>query len=174
MIFEDRKVVDIENIVHMQCHCEAFRISEWAHVMKGCGLASDGIVKILTKTTTSKTFKYKDSRALLMLAEISVKESSATGSDAAIYIESNKKHKNCVIEFVTNQILVTVDASSASKNEDFVVFTIDVNRATKGDPLDQQYQTSKRAIAGDFIISGKGIYATTNPVETVRLYREKR
>ena len=175
MIFEDRKSVDIGNIVQMQYHRGAFRISEWAHIVNACGLACDGIVEALTNAGTSNSFEYKGSRALLMLAEMTTKGSLATGSYTASCIESARKHKNFVIGFVTNQALTTVNMSSASEDEDFVVFTTGVNRATKGDTLGQQYQTPERAVAGgsDFIISGRGIYATADPVETVKLYREE-
>ncbi|KAL8793882.1 MAG: hypothetical protein Q9195_003501 [Heterodermia aff. obscurata] len=174
MIFEDRKFVDIGTVVQKQYHRGAFRISEWAHIVNACGLAGDGIVEALTKTGTSDTFEYKGDRALLMLAEMTTKGSLATGPYTTACIESAKKHKDFVIGFVANQALTTVDSSLASEDEDFVIFTTGVNRAMKGDPLGQQYQTPERAIAGgsDFIISGRGIYATTDPVETVKLYRE--
>ncbi|KAL9021302.1 MAG: hypothetical protein Q9185_001507 [Variospora sp. 1 TL-2023] len=176
MIFEDRKFVDIGNTVQMQYHGGALRISEWAHVVNASGLAGDGIVEALAKTETSNTFEYKRERGLLMLAEMTTNGSLATGAYTQSCIESARKHKNFVIGFVANQALNGVETvSSRSDDEDFVVFTTGVNRATKGDPLGQQYQTPEKAIAGgsDFIISGRGIYATDDPVATVKVYREE-
>lgn len=63
----------------------------------------------------------------------------------------------------------------ATDSEDFVQFTAGVNRATKEDPLGQQYQAPEAAIArgADFIISGMGIYATAHPTETAKLYQNQ-
>ncbi|KAL9030799.1 MAG: hypothetical protein Q9196_001122 [Gyalolechia fulgens] len=176
MIFEDRKFVDIGNTVQMQYHGGALRISEWAHIVNASGLAGDGIVQALTQTGTSDTFAYKGQRALLMLAEMTTKGSLATGSYTMNCIESAKKHNDFVIGFVANQALTHVETSQPSSDEeDFVIFTTGVNRATKGDPLGQQYQTPGIAIAGgsDFIISGRGIYATPDPIGTAQLYQRE-
>ena len=111
-----------------------------------------------------------------MFAEMMTKGYLARGSHTATCSDqSAKKHKNFVIGYVANEVLTTVDTSSASEDEDFVLFATGVNRATKGDPLGQQYQTPERAIAGgsDFITSGRGIYATTDPIGIVKLYREE-
>ena len=175
MIFEDRKFVDIGNTVQMQYHKGALRISEWAHLVNASGLAGDGTVEALSKTGTSDTFEYKGDRALLMLAEMITKGSLATGSYTKTCIESARKHKDFVIGFVANQALTKMaEPLTKVDDEDFVVFTTGVNRATKGNPLGKQYQTPEKAIAGgsDFIISGRGIYATEDPMETVKQYRK--
>lgn len=65
--------------------------------------------------------------------------------------------------------------TGATDLEDFVEFTAGVNRATKEDPLGQQYQTPEAEIArgADFIISGMGIYTTAYPTETAKLYQNE-
>ena len=176
MIFEDRKFVDIGNTVQMQYHGGALHISEWAHLVNASILAGDGIVEALTAIGTSDGFDYKGERGLLMLAEMTTKGSLATGSYTAACIEAARKHKNFVVGFVANQALSGVETpSSATEDEDFVVFTTGVNRSYKGDALGQQYQTPQSAIAGgsDFIISGRGNYAAQDPVETVKLYQKE-
>ena len=62
----------------------------------------------------------------------------------------------------------------ATDGEDFVIFTTDVNTASKGHKLGQQYQTPEEAISrgGDFTISGRGIYAAPNPVKSAEQYQK--
>ncbi|KAL9010443.1 MAG: hypothetical protein Q9173_004625 [Seirophora scorigena] len=127
-------------------------------------------LEALAKTGTSDTFEYREERGLLMLAEMTTKGSLATGAYTQTCIESARKHKDFVVGFVANKPLNGFETvSSPSDDEDFLVFTTGINRAANGDPLGQQYRTPKKAIAGgsDFIISGRGIYATDDPVETV-------
>ena len=176
MIFEDRKFIDIGNTVQMQYHGGALRISEWADVVNASLLAGDGIVEALSKTGAADTFEYKDKRGLLLLAEMTTKGSLATGSYTKSCIESARKHGDFVVGFVATRALSNLETSKpGAADEDFVVFTTGVNRATKGDPLGQQYQTPETAIAAgaDFIISGRGIYGADDPVEAVKLYQEE-
>jgi len=58
--------------------------------------------------------------------------------------------------------------------EDFIVFTTGVNRSTNGDKLGQQFQTPEFSVkrGADFIIAGRGIYATDDPAKTAKLYQE--
>lgn len=176
LVFEDRKFVDIGNTVQKQYHGGALRISEWAHIVNASILAGDGIVEALTETGTSNDFDYKGERALLMLAEMTTKGTLATGAYTQASIDSARKHKAFVIGFVANQALTSIESTTPSTDsEDFIVFSTGVNRATKGDPLGQQYQTPEAAIrrGADFIISGRGIYATTDPIQTVQLYQKE-
>lgn len=176
MIFEDRKFVDIGNTVQMQYHNGALRISEWAHIVNASVLAGDGIVEALTATGTSSNFEFKGKRGLLLLAEMTTKGSLATGTYTTSCIESARKHKDFVIGFVATRALNEVQSlSPAAEDEDFVILTTGVNRATKGDPLGQQYQTPGAAVSrgADFIISGRGIYGAKDPVEMVKLYQKE-
>ncbi|KAL9100916.1 MAG: hypothetical protein Q9163_003776 [Psora crenata] len=174
-IFEDRKFVDIGNTVQMQYDGGALRISEWAHVVNASVLAGEGIVEAMAQTGTSKNFAYKGDRGLLLLAEMTTKGSLATGDYTKACIHAARKHSDFVIGFVATQALTSIPSDTeASDSEDFVVFTTGVNRATKGDPLGQQYQTPEAAIGrgADFIISGRGIYGASNPVEAAKLYQK--
>lgn len=176
LIFEDRKFIDIGNTVQKQYHGGALRISEWAHIVNASILPGDGTVEALVQTATSDAFGYGRERGLLLLAEMTSKGSLATGAYTSASIESARKHKSFVVGFVANHALTSVETpTSATDTEDFVVFTTGVNRATKGDPLGQQYQTPEAAIGrgADFIISGRGIYATADPIETVKLYQKE-
>lgn len=162
--------------MQMQYDGGALRISEWAHIVNASVLAGDGIVEALASIGTADTFENKGQRGLLVLAEMTTKGSLATGAYTQASIESARLHKDFVVGFVANHALTEVaDPKTATEDEDFVVFTTGINRATKDDPLGQQYQTPKKAITrgADFIISGRGIYATENPIETVQLYHKE-
>lgn len=54
-----------------------------------------------------------------------------------------------------------------------MVFTTGVNLASKGEKLGQQYQTPVSAMecGADFIITGRGIYTSTDPVEAAKSYQ---
>lgn len=176
LIFEDRKFTDIGNTVQKQYHGGALRISEWAHIVNASMLPGDGIVEALTQTATLDAVEYGRERGLLLLAEMKSKGSLAIGAYTSASIKSARRHKSLVIGFIANHSLTLVETPTrATDSEEFVVFTTGVNRATKGDPLGQQYQTPETAIGrgADFIISGRGIYATADPIETAKLYQKE-
>ena len=132
MIFEDRKFIDIGNTVQMQYHGGALRIFEWADVVNASLLAGDGIVKALAKTGTADDFEYKDKQGLLLLAEMTTKGSLATGSYTQSCIESARKHGDFVVGFVAIRALSKMETlTRGSDDENFVVITTGVNRATK-------------------------------------------
>ncbi len=62
-----------------------------------------------------------------------------------------------------------------SSQEDFVIFTTGINQSSKGDQLGQQYKTPSQAIQGgaDFIIAGRGVYASEDPVESAKSYQKE-
>jgi orotidine-5'-phosphate decarboxylase len=176
MIFEDRKFVDIGNTVQKQYHGGALRISEWAHLVNASVLAGDGIIEALSQTGDSEEFTYRGERGLLILAEMTTQGSLAVGTYTQASIASAKKHQNFVMGFVATQALTMIDTEPpSSPSEDFVIFTTGVNRATKGDKLGQQYQTPEEAVkrGADFVIAGRGIYATEDPVGTAKLYQQE-
>lgn len=176
LIFEDRKFIDIGSTVQKQYHGGALRISEWAHIVNASILPGDGIVEALAQTMTLDAVEHGRERGLLLLAEMTSNGSLANGAYTSASIESARRHKSFVVGFVANHALTLVETPArATDSEDFVVFTTGVNRATKEDPLGQQYQTPEAAISrgADFIISGRGIYATADPVETAKLYQKE-
>ncbi len=175
MLFEDRKFVDIGNTVQMQYHGGAFDIADWAHLVNATILPGDGIVQALSATVNADDFGHKGERGLLMLAEMTTKGSLATGAYTRASIGAARKYKDFVLGFIANQPLTKYLTAGEEVDEDFVVFTTGVNRASKGDKLGQQYQTPTSAISGgsDFIISGRGLYASKDPVETVKEYQKE-
>ncbi|KAL0262802.1 orotidine 5'-phosphate decarboxylase [Diplodia seriata] len=175
LIFEDRKLVDIGNTVQKQYHGGALCLSEWADIVNLSILGGDGIVETLTQTVNAPDFPYPDQRAFLILAEMTSKGSLATGSYTEKCIELARGNPDAMIGFVATRSLSGVSTKASGSTEDFLVFTTGVNLASKGDKLGQQYQTPADAVGrgADFIIAGRGIYASADPVEAAKMYRKE-
>ncbi|KAK6858873.1 orotidine 5'-phosphate decarboxylase [Apiospora arundinis] len=161
LIFEDRKLVDIGNTVQKQYHGGALRLSEWADIVNLSILGGDGIVEALDQTVTAADFPYKGS--------MTTKGSRAVGPYTEQCVELAPAYPNSVIGFVSTRAL-TPPATGAG---DFVVFSTGINMSAQGDGLGQQYQTPQAAIerGSDFVIAGRGIYASADPVATAIAYR---
>ncbi|OAA75695.1 Orotidine 5'-phosphate decarboxylase [Akanthomyces lecanii RCEF 1005] len=142
IIFEDRKLVDIDNTVQKQYHNGALRISEWADIVN---------------------------------LEMTSKGSLATGSYIQQCIEVARKYSQSTIRFVATQAIATDPNESTTSSEDLFVFTTGINMKSSGDKLGQQYQTPADAVrrGADFIIAGRGIYASANPVDLAKEYQEQ-
>ncbi|KAK2762649.1 hypothetical protein FQN54_000822 [Arachnomyces sp. PD_36] len=177
LIFEDRKFVDIGSTVQKQYHGGTLRISEWAHIVNCSILAGEGIVDALAQTASSPTFTHGPERALLILAEMTSKGSLATGSYTTSSVDIARRHREFVLGFVCNRSLNEVQSSetSATEEEDFVVFTTGINLSSTGDTLGQQYKTPESAVkkGADFIIVGRGVYTAEDPVKEVQRYQEE-
>ncbi|KAH6973826.1 orotidine 5'-phosphate decarboxylase [Ilyonectria sp. MPI-CAGE-AT-0026] len=176
LIFEDRKFVDIGNTAQKQYHGGALRISEWADIVNLSILGGEGVVQALAQTISSDSFPYPHQRAVLVLAEMTTSGSLATGRYTELCVEAARKNSGAVMGFVATRSLGAEGRGQGCKtNEDFVVFTTGVNRNQKGDNLGQRYQSPATAIKGgsDFIIAGRSIYASDDPVATAKLYQQE-
>lgn len=134
-------------------------------------------MEALAQATSKDDFPHGSERGLLILAEMTSKGSLATGEYTKASVDYARKYKNFVTGFVSTRALGEVhsESSSATDDEDFVVFTTGVNLSSKGDKLGQQYQTPESAIrrGADFIIAGRGIYAAPDPVEAAKQYQKE-
>ena len=176
MIFEDRKLVDIGNTVQKQYHGGALRISEFAHIVNVSVLGGEGIVEALSQLVSQPDFPYPDQRAFIILADMTSKGSLATGTYNQKSVELARLHSDAIIGFIAMESLANVEAKVPGKSgEDFIIFTTGINQSSMGDKLGQQYRTPTEAIQGgsDFIIAGRGVYASDNPVETAKSYRKE-
>ena len=171
LLFEDRKFVDIGNTVQKQYRGGALRIHEWAHIVNATILPGEGIVQALDQTIQAAAIA---DRGLLLLAEMTSRGSLAIGEYTTASVEAAKKYKKSVIGFVSTRELSSFATTTMGPEEDFVVFTTGVNLASKDDALGQQYQTPTSALqaGADFLISGRGIYAASDPVQAAKRYRE--
>ena len=185
LIFEDRKFVDIGNTVQKQYKGGALRIFDWAHIVNASVLAGEDIIKALDEVIAQGPASPE--RGILILAEMTSKGSLATGEYTRASVQIAQKYHQSVIGFVATRELSGYVSGNASertpghdgidskrREEDFVVFTTGVNMSSKGDALGQQYQTPTSAVQGgsDFLIAGRGIYATPDPIVAVKAYRE--
>ena len=176
MIFEDRKFVDIGNTVQMQYHGGALRICEFAHIVNVSVLAGEGVIEALSQVVVQPDFPYPDQRAFIILADMTSKGSLATGAYTQKSVELARLHNDAIIGFIARKSLTNIEAKVPAKSgEDFIIFTTGINQSSRGDKLGQQYQTPTEAIQGgaDFIIAGRGVYTSDNPVETAESYRKE-
>jgi len=175
LIFEDRKLVDIGSTVQKQYHGGALKISEFAHIVNFSILGGDGIVDALMRIVEAPEFPYPGERAFIFLAEMSSKGSFATGDYTAKCIELARSNLKSMVGWIANKSLTHVSAAESTDAEDFLVFTPGVNLGSKNDDLGQQYQTPATAIGGgsDFIIAGRGIYASGDPLQAAQEYRSQ-
>ncbi|KAH7157321.1 orotidine 5'-phosphate decarboxylase [Dactylonectria estremocensis] len=176
LIFEDRKFVDIGTTAQKQYHGGALRISEWADIVNLSILGGESVVQALAQTVSSDSFPYPHQRALLVLAEMTTSGSLAIGRYTELCVEAARKYSGVVMGFVATRSLgAKSQAHECKTDDDFVVFTTGVSRNQKGDNFGQQYQSPATAIKGgsDFIIAGRGIYASDDPVTTAKAYQQE-
>lgn len=174
LIFEDRKMIDIGSTVRKQYHRGALRITEFAHIVTLSILSGEGIVDALTQTVTAPDFPYPGERAFILLAEMSSNGNFATGEYTRKCVDLARKKPKSVISWIAMRSLTQLSPNEATEGEDFVVFTPGVNIASKGDKLGQQYQASDAISGGaDFIIAGRGSYASSDPVKAAQEYRKE-
>lgn len=174
LIFEDRKFIDIGHTTQKQYHDGALRISEFAHIVNISILSGDDVVAALSEVIRAPDFPYHNDRAIILFAEMTSRGSLATGDYTRRCVEVARSNTESVIGFVAVRSLHTiVPAAEVNKYEDFIIFTTGISQSRKGDGLGQQYQTPTMAIQGgsDFIIAGRGIYASQDPEETAKSYR---
>ncbi|KAK2603561.1 orotidine 5'-phosphate decarboxylase [Conoideocrella luteorostrata] len=175
MIFEDRKLIDIGNTVQKQYHSGALRISEWADIVNLSVLGGDGIVDALTQTVTSPDFPFRGQRGFLLLAEMTSRGSLATGAYTSQCVDLARSFPESTFGFVATRALTADHSQRTSSHEDFVIFTTGINIESRGDTLGQQYQTPAEAVrrGADFIIAGRGIYASKDSVVAAKRYRDE-
>ena len=181
LIFEDRKFVDIGNTAQKQYKGGALRIFDWAHLVNASVLAGEGIIQALDEVIAKSDGAKAADRGILILAEMTSKGSLATGEYTKRSVEIAKIYPRSVIGFVATRELSSfekemgdVDGDAPIRQQDFVIFTTGVNLSSVGDSIGQQYQTPTSAIEGgaDFLITGRGIYASSDPVAAVRRYQD--
>ena len=143
---------------------------DWAHLVTVTLLAGAGTVKALDETIRQGPIA---ERGMLLLAEMTSQGSLAVGEYTQRAVDMARKYFQTVVGFVATKELSRL-APNANLEEDFVVFTTGVNNASKGDALNQQYQTVTSAMEGgsDFLIVGRGLYAAKDPVAAAKEYQK--
>ena len=170
LLFEDRKFIDIGNTVQKQYKGGALRIHDWAHIVNASVLPGAGVIQALDETIFQAG---RIDRGILILAEMTSKGSLAVGEYTKASVDIARQYSRSVIGFVSTKELSSF-ASGQGNDEDMVVFTTGVNISSKGDPLGQQYQTPATAMTrgSDFLIAGRGIYESPDPVAAACAYQK--
>lgn len=170
LLFEDRKFIDIGNTVQKQYRGGALRIHDWAHIVNASVLPGAGVIQALDETISQAGVA---DRGILILAEMTSKGSLAAGDYTKASVDIARQYPGSVLGFVSTKELSSFGGNT-SDEEDMVVFTTGVNISSKGDALGQQYQAPATAITGgsDFLIAGRGIYASQDPVAAAREYQK--
>ncbi len=160
MIFEDRKFTDIGQVAQWQYSGGIYHIADWAHITNASTLPGPGIIEGLKQVGLPKE------RGLILLAEMSSKETLAKGHYTKETLKWGSDHQDFVIGFVTTHRLTEEPA--------FIHFTPGVKLEKGGDTFGQQYLTPETVIAKrgcDVIIVGRGIYKATDPLAEAKRYR---
>jgi uridine monophosphate synthetase len=162
LIFEDRKVADIGNTVHLQYSAGIYQISSWADMINAHILPGPGIISGLKKAGLPKK------RGLILLAQMSSEKNYLTPSYTNHVVKLAKENKDFVIGFIAQKKLVD--------SPEFIHFTPGVQFLQKSDALGQQYLTPEKALVKnktDIILVGRGIYQANDPALSARQYQER-
>jgi orotidine-5'-phosphate decarboxylase len=172
LIFEDRKFADIGvcegylwgclsepqyigNTVALQYSSGIFKIASWSHITNAHAVPGPSVVKGLASVGLPL------GRGLLLLAEMSCKDSLASGSYTEDAIRMARANREFVIGFIAQRRLETISPDVIrDEDEDFLVLTPGIGLDMTEDAMDQQYRTPREAVLEcgcDVIIVGRGI-----------------
>lgn len=156
LIFEDRKFADIGNTVALQYSSGIYKTASWAHITNAHPVPGPSVVEGLASIGLPL------GRGLLLLAEMSSKDTLATGSYTERGVEMARYYKDFAIGFIAMR--------RPTELEDFLILTPGVGLHSKGDGMGQQYRTPREVIyesGCDIIIVGRGIFAGVDEAQKI-------
>ncbi|MDN3507330.1 MAG: orotidine-5'-phosphate decarboxylase [Simkaniaceae bacterium] len=160
LIFEDRKFADIGNTVVHQYKGGMYHIAKWADIINAHIVPGPGIIEGLKKVGLPL------GRGLLLLAQMSSKETLASGDYTKRAVELAEEHSDFVMGFIALEKL--------TDDPNMIHMTPGVKKEKGKDPLGQQYLTPDVVIGkrkSDIIIVGRGIYGSPNPAKEAAHYQ---
>lgn len=175
MIFEDRKLGDIGGVVMNQYGGGNLRIADWAHFVTVHVLPGPGIIDSLGEIIDKRKQIDGEIRGVLILAQMSTKNTFATGKYTEKAVKIARKEPRLVAGFIgagNSSLLVSHLRNLAGQN--FLILTPGVHISDTRGTINQLYNTPVSTIkaGSDAIIVGSGIYKADNPEEKARLYRD--
>lgn len=174
MIFEDRKFGDIGSVVMYQYAGGNLRIADWAHFVTAHAVPGPGIIDSLGKVIEEEQRK-GNPRGILVLAQMSTRDTLATGKYTERAVEIARREPQFVAGFIgSGNSPAQVTQLRTLVGQNFLILTPGVHISSSTGIIDQQYNTPEAAIkaGSDAIIVGSGIYKSEDPEEKAKLYRD--
>lgn len=171
LIFEDRKFADIGNTVKNQYTKGVFHIIEWADIINAHALPGPGIIEGLRAEVAEHDLL--DSRALLLLAQMSSAGNLLDAAYTAKVVAMAKQYPDFVIGFIGAGLAALPELVKQAPPE-LLIFTPGVKLQQGRDQLGQQFQTPEDCVAAgaDLLVVGRDIYQDAKPLAKARQYRE--
>ena len=152
LLFEDRKFADIGNTQELQFRQGVYRFADWVDMVTAHPIAGE------------QSFDVFDPTGVVAIVEM-----SSAGTLTDNYYASQALN----IAQKSNTVFAAV--AQRQIPDDLLLLTPGVNLEKKGDNKGQQYNTPQKVFSEyytDFIIVGRGIYKSNNPVEAAETYRK--
>ncbi|KAF0977936.1 hypothetical protein FDP41_003258 [Naegleria fowleri] len=167
LIFEDRKLADIGNVVKQQYARGPFKIAQWsdlcnAHMVSG----GSSLVKALKEALKEESIN--EERGLLLIAQMSTEGATTNESTQQEALRVALEHPDFVSGFICQSKL-------RDDLDQFLYCTPGVRLDVKGDSLGQQYNSPEYVVCEkkcDVIIVGRGIYHDKDRKGAAQLYRK--
>ena len=167
LIFEDRKLADIGQVVKQQYARGPFKIATWsdlcnAHMVSG----GTSLVKALKESLKEESIT--EERGLLLIAQMSTEGAQTGESTQQEALRVALEQPDFVSGFICQSKL-------KDDLDQFLYCTPGVRLDVKGDSLGQQYNSPDYVVREkkcDVIIVGRGIYHDKNRQEAAKLYRK--
>ena len=161
LIFEDRKFADIGHIVMQQFTAAPLSIADWADAVTVHVVAGSSSIEALKATGQL------DTTALIVVAEMSTKDTLTDAKYAQKALSIAEQHKDIVLGAVAQ--------SHRSTHPGIMMLTPGINTDRKKDGLGQTYNHPDEAFAKrgvDVMIVGRGIYQSENPALQSEIYKK--
>lgn len=153
LLFEDRKFADIGNTQELQFKQGVYKFADWVDMVTAHPIAGE------------KSFEAFDPTGVVAIVEMSSAGTLTDNNYVAQALNVARKSPNVFAAVAQRQI-----------SDDLLLLTPGVNIESKGDNKGQQYKTPKKVFKEyftDFIIVGRGIYKSNDPILAAEEYRKQ-
>lgn len=153
LLFEDRKFADIGNTQELQFKQGIYKFADWVDMITAHPIAGE------------KSFSVFDPIGVAAIVEMSSDGTLTDNYYVSQALNLARKSPNVFAAVAQRQI-----------PDDLLLLTPGVNLESKGDNKGQQYNTPKKVFSDyftDFIIVGRGIYKSNDPVSAAEEYRQQ-